>query len=583
MANYVLFVCLIVTLSNSIAWGVFVSWHGFLVTACVVLFIAYKIRTFAVENAPEIIDGLDVGAGYEITNPEQPKNTHVTLDIAALNLGILTLGSPGAGKTKIATFLAAFLDQRKDVAGLAMHDGKGDFEIYRDSVVSGIDYKHFFSSELESSSTINVMSGDIDAVVDTFIQVFVGTESEYYGGAQQRALRSTVPLLMALGTCNLQDLWALLTVEACSCYALDQAQEKGVDGGIIANAQQYFDEDEKDRLKCIDGLLNKMHPYVASTLAPRLNAYAPTLDILKAVEEGENIYFHLPLSNIALDISIFTTERFGLAAKNRQLDTRGAKTRRTYALLFDDWGKFFYENFGPITARCRSAKMPINFFFQSRGQTDVVDHAKNFTTQIQDNIGTMIALRINGFDTASWVAQQFGTYETETVSFRDGEQMVSTIDKPRVKAEELRDLDAGEAFIQTLVTGEGGSISNRRLLTRFPLPEEKLAAPETWPVVDMGLENKDVDGLHYWSKFMDKDNLIEHMKSAVIDAIDLEEDSSSTLGDIGFDTSPMDDVNNKKEPTEKTSSKPKGSRKEKAVAATNKDEKLDFGFGDIDL
>ena len=52
---------------------------------------------------------------------------------------------------------------------------------------------------------------------------------------------------------------------------------------IVATCEQYFQEDEEDRLNKIDGLLNKLHPFVSGPISRKINAYEPTLNISDAV------------------------------------------------------------------------------------------------------------------------------------------------------------------------------------------------------------------------------------------------------------------------------------------------------------
>src|SRR5690606_33375381 len=129
-------------------------------------------------------------------------------------------------------------------------------------------------------------------------------------------IRSTIPLLKLFDTpVILPDLWTLLTNAQAARDLITRAKEKRLDSDIIAGAEQYFAEDEEERLNNIDGLLNKLHPFVTGAISKRINSYAPTLDIAKAVKEGKRIYFHLPLTDMALAVATMITEIFGVVAK----------------------------------------------------------------------------------------------------------------------------------------------------------------------------------------------------------------------------------------------------------------------------
>ncbi len=467
------------------------------------------------------IAGWRIEEAAEISEPEKPVVAPAVLDIKSLDLGMLVVGGPGAGKSMMAIAYQEFLSQYRPDSGMAYFEGKGDFDIYRDRVAAVGHPDYFFSSELEHSDTINVMASPTETIIDTFSRVFVDSTNGYYEASQKKAIRATVPLIKSLGEpVILPDLWMLLTDSQAARDVIRKAKDVGVDPDIVATCEQYFQEDEEDRLNKIDGLLNKLHPFVSGPISRKINAYEPTLNISDAVAAGKTVYFHLPLSDTSLAVATMITEQFGVVARNRQLyELEG---RKAYPLMFDDWGAFFYSNFGPITARCRSAKMPINFFFQSKAQTDAVLTGGIFTSEILDNIGGVWSMRINGWDTAKWLAQQFGTYETQEISFRAGsdDQQMMTVEKERVRTDWLRDLNAGEAYGMIFATAEGGLMVNKRYQLRFPLPGKHYDAPTYWPEVAVGVSNDDAFGLHLWRDYRDADQVALRKREAVKSVLD---------------------------------------------------------------
>lgn len=500
--------------------GFYFYWAGFALLGFVFPLITAVLWFLGVKTIPKV-EVFDVEEGWtiqeaaEITDPENPVIAPATLDIKSLDLGMLMIGGPGAGKSMAAMAIQEFNSQYRPNNGSGYFEGKGDFDIYQTYVAATGEPDYFFSSELEHSDTINVMDAPTETIIDMFSRVFVDSTNGYYEASQKKAIRSCVPLLKLFETpVILPDLWTLLTNAQAARDLIARAKEQGLDADIIAGAEQYFAQDEEDRLNNIDGLLNKMHPFVTGAISKRINAYEPTLNITKAVKEGKRIYFHLPLTDMALAVATMITEIFGVVAKNRQLYE--FNDRAAYPLYFDDWGKFFYSNFGPITARCRSAKMPISFFFQSRGQTDAVELGQVFTVEITDNIGAIWSLRINGWETAKWLAEQFGTYETANISFRDdNKEMVGVTEKPRVRADALRDLNAGEAYGMIFATKDGGKMINRRYKLRFPMPGKNHPAPDYWPEKDTGVPNDRAEGLQLWRDYKDAEATAQRKKEAV--------------------------------------------------------------------
>lgn len=515
--------------------GFYIFWAGLAVLSFVfplvaVLFFWLSVKAIVRPETFDVQDGWTIQEAAEITDPENPIIAPATLDIKSLDLGSLFIGGPGAGKSMAAMALQEFNKTYRPDCGSAYFEGKGDFDIYQTYISATGSPDFFFSSELEHSDTINVMDAPTETIIDMFSRVFVDSTNGYYEASQKKAIRASIPLLKLFGTpVILPDLWTFLTNSQAARDTIRKAKAENLDADIIASAEQYFEQEEEERLNNIDGLLNKMHPFVAGMISSRINSYEPTLDIVKAVREGKRIYFHLPLTDMALAVATMITEIFGVIAKNRQLYE--FNTRKSYPLHFDDWGKFFYSNFGAITARCRSARMPISFYFQSRGQTDAVELGQVFTVEITDNIGAIWALRINGWETAKWLAEQFGTYESANVSFKSensNDQMVGIQEKPRVRADALRDLNAGEAYGMIFATKDGGKMTNKRYKLRFPMPNKNFPDPDYWPVIEIKKHNDDAEGMHLWRDYRNAEAVAERKKEAVAEVLNEDYEDEET-------------------------------------------------------
>ena len=514
MLSFLLFVTGVVLLIDTTLLVVFDSgWSAFGYGLSMVFF--YLARKTAQKEETLHASGWDIGPGLDIENPDQPKKVHVVLEDKALNLGLLAIGGPGSGKTIMALGSLHYYTTQRG-GGWCYWEGKGDLDIYQKCVACGAAPDKFFSCELPHSDTVNVFAGPVENVIERLSRTLISDESEYYGNAQRSALRKVVPLLKSLDVpTTLQDLYVVLRIPAASLYVMNKAKEQGVDNHVIESARLFFEIDEKERMNQINGLLNRMDVFVTGQIADRINAYQPTLDLQEAATQGWKVYLHMPYTRLAKDVATMLTESVGVIATRRQLYETA---RQPWPQVFDDWGAFFYDNFGPITARCRSAGMPISFLFQSRGQTDRVEAGRIFTTEVTDNIGGMVILRINGQDTAEWAANQFGRYETAELSRTENTSYegnnLTMKEAPRVKSDTLRDLDAGEAYINCLVTGAAGRIDNKRYLTRFPMLDFKDSDSVKWPVIAT-IKNNDCEGLHLWRDFMDKDRLKELKKQIV--------------------------------------------------------------------
>jgi hypothetical protein len=243
----------------------------------------------------------------------------------------------------------------------------------------------------------------------------------------------------------------------------------------------------------------------------RLNAYQPDIDIAKVVADGKKLYLHLPLTQFSKDVAVAIIETLHVEARKRQL--AGTENAALFPLLFDDWGAFFHSNFGPFSARCRSAAMPLSFGFQSRAQLVSVSNA--FADELDDTIATKIILRIQGDATAAYAQRLLGQYDKMRVgtSMRDnggGEgSNISSQATARIEARDLRELQPGQAYISTLEPIADGVASPLWKL-RFPLPPFP-----GWQGIPMpaAREHHEGEGLGYWNRFVDEQRMEEFLAS----------------------------------------------------------------------
>lgn len=462
--------------------------------------------------------GWVLGQAIEITNPDRPTSVpRAIIDEKIIRLGMLVLGAPGAGKTESAELgylyaLPTYLPN----TGWAYFEGKGDTDIYRKAVAMGAKPDHFFSTELPGSETINLFAGDAHDVIDRLGHSLIGstTSTSFYSDEQRTVLLKIVPLLKSLPVpTNLRDLYAVLAVEDAGAALLHDARTAGAPTTDIQLARQWLEEPFKDRVKSIRGLLNRLYIFCNGPNALRLNAYQPDLDLQKIVADGKKLYLHLPLTQFARDVAIAIIETLHVEARQRQL--AGTENAALYPLLFDDWGAFFHSNFGPFSARCRSAAMPLSFGFQSRAQLETVSRA--FADELDDTIATKVILRIQGDSTAAYAQRLLGLYDKTRISTsqRDDSQgegsNVSAQATARIDARALRELSPGEAYISTLEPTRHG-VANPLWKLRFPLPPF-----DGWRQVPMPTAriHEEGEGLGYWTRFVDEQQIAELL--AVLD------------------------------------------------------------------
>ena len=458
--------------------------------------------------------GWCLGPALELSNPDRPTRVEkACIAPEILNLGMLFIGGPGAGKTESATLgYIHSMKHHSPGCGWVYFEGKGDIDIYKKCVAMGSAPDHFFSSELPGSATINLFAGAAHDVIDRLCKVLIGetASTSYYSDEQRAVLARVIPLLRALPQpTNLRDLYVALSDADAGNELLRRAAEAGANPVDIELARAWFAQPIAQRLRNVSGLLNRLFVFVNGPYADRLNAYQPDIDIATAVEASQSLYLHLPLTAYAKDVAIAIIETFGVEARRRQL--AGTAHLKMYPQLFDDWGAFFHAGFGPYSARCRSAGMPLSFGFQSRAQLDAV--GASFADELDDTIATKIILRVQGAATSEYAVTLLGQYETHDVGTSDsgaGEGSRSSTSlrfaqRARIEPRQLRELQAGEAYVSTLAVRDERMV-NPLWKLRLPLPAfpdwEKTAMPAA-------REHREGEGLCLWTRYMNPARLAE--------------------------------------------------------------------------
>lgn len=443
-----------------------------------------------------------LGTGFDISDPAQAKKQPARFSLKTILQGILCIGQSGSGKTE--SFALGFIHYVRRLGyAMAYFDGKGDIDIIQKytSLVGAPDY--LFSTELEHSHTLNLLAGKPADVVDRLVPVLIGstTSTTYYADNQYAALSRVVPVLLSLDEpANLRDLYVVLALEDAGRDMLRRAKSCGADPEQIELAAHWYDSDAGERFRNISGMLTRMFPYVAGPTSDRLNAYNPDIDISRAVNAGENLYFHLPYTHYSVAVSQAIQEMFAVEARRRQL--AGGSDAHFYPLLFDDWGKFVYDGFSPFMARCRSAKMPASFSFQSVGQLREV--GRNFLDEIDDLAATKVFLRVQGAATAHYAAGVFGEAEAIDISVSQSRHHQSnnlhTRAAARVSEDDLRHLTDGEAFVSTPIKGDD-SHHHALWRVRFPYLAAGLAPLPTIDTV------RSDTGLNFWTRYLNPKGL----------------------------------------------------------------------------
>lgn len=543
---------LFVLLMNTLFVGIYFTWYSLLLAPVFVFVLFILPKAKHLDNFVLDTEAWQMGKATDLKDPKKPITFNMALQVKVLSLGVLGLGSPGAGKTvSLAVGLMAFISRelprrraeaeikkelkkkfKKDMPvdpalldnvkndGFLYAEGKGDKEIYQELVAAGVTPNFFFSTELASSDTMNLFDGDAATVLEIWQTILVPKDTDpYYGPAQERALSVLINLVKDLSDkanlpCSLKDIYVLLNVEDAGPYIMQLAQAHKVNPDILGEADSYLKEPYDDRRQKVEGLINRLSPYCTGLLSDRINCYNPTINLSDIVRNNQSIYFHLPISKKAKDVSYAFCERLQAISRERQ---NYKTSTHIWHCIFDDWGGLFYDNFTTATARFRAAGLPVSFFFQSKGQMDEV--ASTFADIMDDTVATKIFLRMLGQKSCEWASRSMGTYEAYKYTISDREQegldgsSLGLAAEPRVLPQDFRDLSDGECYCATNLKASKGKAKSLYTKFRFPLAEKIIddVSSIDWPTPVL---NPPKDGLGLWEKFVSQ-NTIQSADSTI--------------------------------------------------------------------
>ena len=159
--------------------------------------------------------------------------------------------------------------------------------------------------------------------------------------------------------------------------------------------------------------------------------------------------------------------------------------------------------------------MPLSFGFQSRAQLEAV--SPTYADELDDTIATKIIMRVQGEATADYAVRLLGHYDANDLSTSHAQNRSSdnlgVLRSYRIEPRDVRELQAGEAFVSTLSKSARRTV-NPLWKLRFPLPDFS-----GWKNVPMpsAREHAAGDGLHFWNRYMNP-GALAGIHAATLDA-----------------------------------------------------------------
>jgi len=355
-------------------------------------------ESLKIQNVGSIVLGIDAELTVPVFLPEKIRSRHVHI-----------LGATGSGKTE--SVVLNFL--RQDIKfgrGAIILDAKGD-ESFQKNLKAWLPPERLCVLDLANASSM-------------------GFDPIQHGSPMEAAQRLHASLTWSEDYYKAKAFTALLRLFETHFKKYDRNPNLKELNSSLYNAATFVSaiaadsHEKKTLLDSYSELAGLCDQVKALTLGNTLKLLSPTSDMpqihLADVLEGKVIYFRLqslisPQTVGSVGKLIINNINF-LAGTAHRGATEGAKARGLIPIFLDEFAAFACPEFAELISMARSAKFALHFSHQSIG--DLMNVDKGFVSQLTDNSGTKIIMRVNDPDTAEYFAKTFGTRLIEKVTQR---------------------------------------------------------------------------------------------------------------------------------------------------------------------
>jgi intracellular multiplication protein IcmO len=400
------------------------------------------------------------------------------------------IGKSGSGKTNY--LLHRLRQQMKRGGGAFILDSKTDYD-FRDELW---DLGHCCGREMDlrcvnidnaaESHTYNpLLRGDAIAVASRFTDtVDVGNNptAEHFKAQGNLALTAALtPVKSLQAAYNAKDLYILLSNPEAMGWLLRQLPpgEARQSFDIWLESYRHWDNVQKaTRINTsvlrqqIGGIVARLYIYSVGEIGKVMNSYNPEVDLLNAIDNHHIVYFMIPSldkseASIAFAKLFFSDFRSTLAALYRR--PKWQRPRIPHESYLDEFGSYTNRLVPQTFEMGRGAQCAMIPMFQTYANLKLV--SEDFADQIIGNTEIQTFLTIGDPNTAEFAAKTTGEIlrkfkmESRGESHSSGNknlqlEVFHSLGKTssesvtlreqydyRIRADEFRDLDVGEAFV----------------------------------------------------------------------------------------------------------------------------------------
>ena len=404
------------------------------------------------------------------------------------------VGTTNAGKTE-SVILPWAIQDMKQGRGLMLIDGKSDRgllnKLWAYAVQYGRekDFKLFALGSVAESQTFNpLIGGSPEEVAERVFNAF-NFENEFYRSIQFEVL---VQVLRVFDFAKEPATFLKLHQAISNPVILQSLVNRCTDKVLSHWLLNFRNLPGFEREQRTSGLLSQMSHFAFGSGSRLFNSSIPEIDIARALEHHEIIYFQLPVllspfMGAATGKLVLQSLQSAIAKRHRD----HASKRPFYSVFLDDFTEYLYPGFVSILNKSRSANIGVVFAHQALGDIEAL--GDSIANAILTNSNLKIFMRGNDPDSAEHFAKIVGTKTGLKITERRQLGILTDTATGDVSSREVeefiihpnyfkRSLGVGEAVM--VIPHDGGSqtvqlkFSMLPDLPVLPVPNRELPAAE---------------------------------------------------------------------------------------------------------
>lgn len=369
------------------------------------------------------------------------------------------VGTTNAGKTESVIIPWAINDIQKK-RGLIIIDGKADNSLldklwsYVVSEKRQNQFKLFSLGHRGWSHQWNpLVGGSAEEITERVFNSF-DFENPYYRSLQYEVMNQLMRIFEISNTqVSFQRLQQLIVDPE---LLMDMKFQKE-DEGLKQWMNWFINLPQKDRESRTSGLLTAIGHFSFGANAQLFNPKDGGIDIDKALDQNEILYFQLPVllsPFLGKATGKLVLQSLQAAVANRH--RRAGASKELFSVYLDDFSEYLYPGFVSILNKSRSANVGVVFAHQALG--DIQTLGEPVANSILTNSNMKIFMRGNSPESAEYFSKVIGTLATTKFTERQKKGFFGTDKSGDVSAREVeefvihpnvfkRDLGVGEAVM----------------------------------------------------------------------------------------------------------------------------------------